>query len=175
MTREETKVLLKLIADAFPNFKPSNPSGTVDIWAAMLNDYEFQEMVTALKIFIATDTSGFAPTVGQLLSKYQTSEHLNRLQPLEAWSLVSKALRDSAYNYKERYEELPAEVQKAVGSPENLHAWGIDPQYNEGVMQSNFIRTYNNVLKQQEEYAKLPKDVRAVIEQTKNKMIGATK
>lgn len=161
-----------VISSSYPNYKPQDISMTIDVWTEMLKDYSYQDCAAALKIFISSDTSGFAPSIGQLIQKMHIVEEASELNGMEAWALVSRAVRDSAYNAKARFDELPPNVRKAVGSPENLQAWGTDEGYNENVAQSQFIKNYNSVLERKHEFSRLPMEVQALISQTTQKMIG---
>lgn len=60
MTRDEAKHLVMMVSAAYPNWKPMDLRGTVDTWAVMLQEYEYQSCVVALKTYILTDTAGFA-------------------------------------------------------------------------------------------------------------------
>ena len=71
MTRDEAKHLVMMVSAAYPNWKPMDLRGTVDTWAVMLQEYEYQSCVVALKTYILTDTTGFAPSIGQLVEKLQ--------------------------------------------------------------------------------------------------------
>lgn len=166
MNRDECKKLIMIIATTFPNFKPTNLSQVVDIWHMMLEDYDYNEMAMALKTYILTDASGFAPSIGQLVSKAKSITEPNELNEMEAWSLVSKALRKANYYSEEEFAKLPSAVQKAVGSPSQLRNWSVtDENSIENVIQSNFMRTYRTVLKRENEMSKLPSELRQMIEQ----------
>lgn len=157
----------------FPNFKPTcDIAFMVDLWSEYLADYSYEDVQTALKTYVNTDTSGFAPSIGQLISKMHVVDELNELNEMEAWTLVRNALCDSTYNATERFNELPETVRKAVGSPDILRAWGTDEDYNENVAQSQFMRCYRNVLERKKEIAKLHTSVRTLIGNTTQKMIG---
>lgn len=172
MTREDVKKILLIITNSFPNFKPTDMKVTIDIWFDMLQEYPAESGLMALKTYIATDTSGFAPSIGQLISKMNVVDELNELNEMEAWTLVRNALSDSIYHAQERFNELPDTVKKAVGSADILRAWGTDEDYNENVAQSQFMRCYRNVLERKKEIAKLPTSVRTLIGNTTQKMIG---
>lgn len=163
MTRDETKKIIAIIVTAFPNYNPKDLSMTVDVWNEMLKDYSYKDVAIALKTYIATNTSGFAPSIGQLIEKMNVVNEMNELSEMEAWAIVSKAIRDSIYHSKERFEEFPDDIKKAVGSHENLKAWGMDENYNENVTQSHFLRCYRSVLERKKEVAKLPSEVRQLI------------
>lgn len=162
MTRDDTKKLLMRISSVYPNWKPqADLTFVIETWCEYLADYSYEQILVALKTYIATDTSGFAPSIGQLVDKLQNISKPCELNEMEAWSLVSKALRNSTYNADAEFGKLPALVQKAVGSPDNLRNWSqTDIESVENVIQSNFMRTYRSVVARDKEYQKMPESVR---------------
>jgi hypothetical protein len=83
---------------------------------------------------------------------------------MEAWSLVSNAIKNGYYGAEEEFAKLPEVVQKAVGTPANLRAWAhTDEASIENVVQSNFMRTYRTVVKRETEYAKMPTSIKNLI------------
>ena len=169
MTREETIELLMMVQAAFPNYKPPDKTVAVNTWFLMLADYPYQQVQMALKAYIATDTSGFVPSIGQIIDKMQMINSHAEQNEMEAWSLVSKALRNGNYKSKEEFEKLPDLVKEAVGSPENIHNWAqSDIKSVESVIQSNFIKSYRLVVNRQKEIQKLPKEIKAMISGNKN-------
>ena len=169
VTREETIELLMMVQAAFPNYKPPDKTVAVNTWFLMLADYPYQQAQMALKAYIATDTSGFAPSIGQIIDKMQMINSHAEQNEMEAWSLVSKALRNGNYKSREEFEKLPDLVKEAVGSPENLHNWAqADIKSVESVIQSNFIKSYRLVVNRQKEMQKLPKEIKAMISGNKD-------
>lgn len=167
MTRDETKKILMMVQASYPNFNPPDKTVTVDTWFLLLKDNEYLAIEQALMAYITTDTSGFAPSIGQLLDKLHTIQSPQELNEMEAWSLVSKALRNGYYGAVEEFNKLPPLVQKAVGSPDNLRNWSqTDTNSIENVVQSNFMRSYRLVVNRENEIKKMPADVRALIENT---------
>ena len=83
---------------------------------------------------------------------------------MEAWSLVSKAIRNSAYNSVEEFAKLPPIVQNAVGLPDQLRTWALDENYNEQVISSNFMRCYRTELARHEELSKMPAEIKDLID-----------
>lgn len=148
---------------SYPNYKPIDISETIDIWASMLSDYSYDNIALALKSYITTDTSGFAPSIGQLIDKLSTFSEPQNMTELEAWSLVMNALSKSAYDSVESFSKLPITIQKAVGSPNQLKIWATDIDFNEQVASSNFFRSYRTEVKREEEFRKLPKEARNLI------------
>lgn len=162
MTRDDTKKLLMRISSVYPNWKPqADLSFVIETWCEYLVDYTYEQVLTALKVYISTDTSGFAPSIGQLVDKIHSVSRPCELNEMEAWSLVSNALRNSTYNSEKEFLRLPALVQKAVGTPSNLRNWAqTDIESIENVVQSNFMRTYRTVVSREKENRKLPESVR---------------
>ena len=139
----------------------------------MLSDHEYNLVAMSLKAYILSDTSGFAPSIGQLVGKIQAITKPEELNEMEAWSLVSKAIRNSGYNSVEEFAKLPPLVQKAVGLPDQLMAWSIDENFNEQVVSSNFMRCYRNELARHEELSKMPAEVKALIDSVSNNSYSA--
>lgn len=172
MTREETKKIVMVIMSTYPNWHPADLTFTVDAWASMLDSFTYQQISTALKAFVLTDTSGFAPSVGQLIGLLDRVGNNQELNEMEAWSLVSHALRRSTYYAESEFEKLPEIVQKAVGSPSTLRNWAqTDSQSTENVIQSNFMRTYRRELEKSQELRKIPANVQELFGNVSDNLI----
>lgn len=167
MTREETVKIIRIICGSFPNFKPSDLSETVDIWNMMLDEYTYNQIAGALKSYILSDSTGFAPSIGQLIAKVKTIEEPAQLNETEAWGLVSKAIRNGYYGAVEEFSKLPPLVQKAVGTPDNLRNWSqTNLESVETVIQSNFLRAYRVEAQRAAEISKMPSGIKTMIENT---------
>ncbi len=168
MTREDVKKLLMMTECYFPTFRlnPNKVSFTVELWWKVLGEYQYSQIEQALLSYVATDVSGFAPTPGKLIDLVTRIRPSDTLNSNEAWSLVSKAIRNGAYNAKAEFDKLPPAVQKAVGSPHDLFVMATNPEYNEDVEKSHFTRVYDREVKSIEEYKKLPQIVKNEIERT---------
>lgn len=116
MTKAEVLVLIKAMMDLYPNYKPTDLERTVNSWSAVLKYDEARTIQNALITYSRTDTSGFAPSVGQLvqLAAPDTSND---------WMLVRQAICNSSYHAEEEFKALPERVQRLVGSPEQLREW----------------------------------------------------
>jgi len=172
MTRDEAKKIVMVIASTYPNWHPLDMSFTVDAWTSMLESFTYQKISAALKAFIVSDTSGFAPTPGQVIGLLDRVTNGQELSEMEAWSLVSKALRNGYYGAEQEFEKLPPLVQKAVGAPSQLRNWPqTDSESVENVIQSNFIKTYRQELAKNREMRKIPQETRSALEQSQNMRI----
>ena len=168
MNREETVKIIRIMVDSYPNYKPNDISETVDVWHMMLSDYDYNLVAMALKAYILSDTSGFAPSIGQLVDKIKSITSPQELNEMEAWSLVCDALQNSGYNYAEEYAKLPPLVQKAVGLPTQLQTWALTENLNKDVVGSNFMRCYRIEAERQKEISKMPQNVREMLEKISN-------
>lgn len=186
MTREETIKIIRIMCDCYPNYKPNNLSETVDVWNMMLKDCAYEQVSVALKAYIRSDTSGFAPSIGQLIGKIQTISQPQELDEMTAWGLVSKALRNGTHGAVEEFNKLPPLVRQAVGMPDNLRNWATsDYQAIETVIQSNFLKNYRTVVNRSKELNCMPPEIKSLIDKTnensykaqieqKSQKIGAT-
>ena len=168
MTRDETIQLLMAIQAAYPNYKPPDKTVAVNTWLMMLEEYDKQSVMMAIKVYIATDTSGFAPSIGQVIDKIKSITTPKSMSEIEAWSLVRKAISDSGCNATARFNELPPECQRAVGSPSQLRMWAQDTEFNENVVSSNFMRCYRTELAKQREIDRMPSEIRQIIDKVNN-------
>lgn len=155
------------MCDCYPNYKPNNLSETVDVWQMMLDEYSYNQVSIALKAYVTSDTSGFAPSVGEIVAKIQLVSQPQELDGMAAWGLVSKALRNGTYGAVEEFNKLPPLVRQAVGIPDNLKNWATsDYQTIETVIQSNFLRTYEVIVKRETEISRMPDNIKSLIEKT---------
>lgn len=164
MTIKEARKFVAVLMVAYPNYNPIDEELAAETWAGVTEEYTYEQVDMALRSYMKTNTSGFAPVPGQIIDKIYTMTSPQELNEMEAWSLVSKSIRNSGYNSVEEFAKLPPIVQKAVGLPSQLRTWALDENYNEEVVSSNFIKCYRNELSRQKELQKMPKNVRNLIE-----------
>ncbi len=165
MTRDETIRVIRTIMASYPTFKPGSISDTVDVWHLMLSDIDYTAVATALKCYIRSNDSKYAPSIGELMGYINNLSNGPGLNEQEAWALVSKAMRNSTYNYLTEYSKLPEVVQQAVGTPEMLRDMATDESFNEQVASSNFMRTYRNVVDRNNQLDKLDKETERALEE----------
>lgn len=164
MNKMEAMKLLAVIKVSFPNFRPDDIEMAADVWADVLSDFSYQQLGMALKTYIRTNTSGFAPSPGQLIELLSAVKHSNDETETEAWMRVATALRNGAYGSEQEYAKLPPLVQKAVGSAKQLRIWALDEEFNEEVAKAQFLRVYRAESQKAKDYEKLPKDVQMLID-----------
>lgn len=151
---------------SYPNYKPENMQVTLNVWNKMLEEYDYKIVEAGLMAYIKTDKSGFAPSVGQLIDCIAKLAAQDEMTEMEAWTLVRNALADSTYHSQERFDELPENVQRAVGSALQLRAWAMDMAFNESVAQSNFMRVYKQVVARETDRLKFGANLSKLVEKS---------
>lgn len=169
MRIEDSRRLIAVLMATYPNYNPIDVELAAETWAGVMEEYTYEQVDMALRSYMKTNTSGFPPVPGQIIDKMHTMTQPQELNEMEAWSLVSKAVRRSGYDSVEEFAKLPPLVQKAVGLPDQLRAWALDAGYREDVARSHFINCYKTVLERNKEIKKMPDSVLGLIENANEK------
>ena len=165
MTREEVQKFLAMVQGVYPNYNPHDKTATINAWTIAMEEYNENEVALAFTTYMKTNTSGFAPSPGQIINLIYEISTPQELNEMEAWSLVSKAIRNGYYGAEEEFAKLPTLIQQAIGMPSQLRQWAqTDSESIENVVQSNFLRTYRTVLARNKELVKMPQNVKQLIE-----------
>lgn len=169
MTIQETGIIMDILQTAYPRFYtgPEAPDRvkTLQLWAEMFAKDDVTLVAAAVKALIESDERGFPPHIGAVKAKLRLFTSPETMSEGEAWSLVANALRNSVYGAKEEFDSLPPVVQRVVHSPAQLKSWGMmDSETVQSVVASNFQRAYRTIVQREQEIAKLPADVRILLE-----------
>lgn len=170
MTMQETSVVMNVLNAAFPGFYSKTSDAErkqiLQLWAEMFRGDDVALVAAAVKALIATESSGFPPTIGQVKARLRQITTPQEMTDGEAWALVAKAIRNSAYDSRTEFEALPEEVRRIVGSATQLREWSMmDSDTVHSVVASNFQRAFRVRQKSNRDYAALPEDIRAVVAQ----------
>ena len=169
MTREESAKIIFSIRAAYPvayrNIDNTMLTQQVALWTKLFADVPYQQIDAALQAYILGNSSGFPPDPGQINAYLHTySGDAPEISRMEAWAMVRHALENSGYHAEEEFQRLPALVRQAVGTPANLKEMSQLPTSQvETVEQSNFLRTYDTVVKRAQDDAKIPASIRGMI------------
>ena len=173
MTREETKQMLMVLQAAYPNYRPQDKTIAINTWYDALCSHPAQKINAAVKAYILSDTSGFAPSIGQVIDKMRLFDDADEINEMAAWQMVLKAMRNATYHPEEEFARLPAIVQKAVVSPGQLREWATAEDTDGAwmtVTQSNFMRTYRAEVAKEREMRKLSPDLLRLVSKTTEKV-----
>lgn len=164
MRIEDARKFVAVLMVSYPNYKPIDTELAAKTWEDVTEEYTYEQVNAALKIYMKSNASGFAPVPGQIIENIHKLTDAQELNEMEAWSFVSKAIRNSGYNSVEEFAKLPPLVQKAVGLPDQLRTWALDKNFSEDVVSSNFIKCYRAELERHRELQKMPQNVRVLME-----------
>ena len=172
MTREEFGTLAMAMKAAYSqNGTFLTKDADLRIWYTMLGDLDYKLASQAVQKHI--QTSKFPPTIADIRAGAMDITTTGDISEMDAWSMVRRAIGDSAYHASERFEELPEVVKKAVGGPQNLREWSqMDSDTVGSVIQSNFLRTYRVVRNREREMAQMSPSLRKVIGMVTQKQLG---
>ena len=165
MTREDTIKILSVLRGAYPAFyrdiTKQEAESTIALWESMFDEEPYELVAAAVKAFISGDGKGFPPAIGQIKERIRLITQPDEMTEQEAWSLVSKALRNSTYGSEEEFAKLPPEIQSVVHDPGQLRQWAMSPADDvETVIASNFMRSFRVKQKVNKEYMALPTSVK---------------
>lgn len=168
MTFEETGIIMDILKTAYPRFYsgPDAPDKvqTLSLWAEMFARDDVALVAAAVKALIESDSKGFPPHIGAVKEKLRLISGGDEMTEAEAWGIVAKALRNSAYGSRKEFEKFPLVIKRIVGSPQQLREWAsMDSATVHSVVSSNFQRSYKAIAQQEREIAKLPPDVKALV------------
>lgn len=166
MNITEAKKIIASMMAIYENYNPKDPEFTAGMWTDVMPDYSYKQVDTALRSYIRSNASGFAPAPGQLIDIIHTMIAPQEINEMEAWAIVRKAIGRSIYYAAEEFAKLPPMVQKAVGSTDQLRVWAMDDNFSESVVMSNFQRTYREVINREKEISKMPENVQKLIQKT---------
>ena len=169
MTKREVAQLMTILQanypDSFRGQSDAVVAAKVTLWYEFFGNYPAEVVVAAAKAFMATDTKGFMPNVGQIAEQIQRlRERGGLMTPAEAWGHVAKAAGKAIWYANEAYEALPEECKRAVGSPDQLREWAMmDTHTLQSVVASNFQRSFQLRQTQSRDQEKLPEDIKAIL------------
>ena len=168
-------MVMAVIKEFYPAFHkdktPEQIQVSVSLWHEMFKDDDGNQVLAAVKAFVATDTKGFPPSVGQIKQRLVQLNAPDMPDEAEAWTQVYKAIQNSGYHSKEEFDKLHPVVQRVVGRPEVLKAWGmLSVEETQTVIASNFQRAYRGRKFEIAEHLALPSDLRQILERQGDKM-----
>lgn len=180
MTREECKQLIMVIEATFPSSSNISPQEKLNAWFYILEEYDYQQMLMALKIFINSGSSAFAPSVSQLIAMSRKPSELTeklsepKYDEVTVWREVRQAIKNGIYHAEEEFKKLSPIAQRMVGDSQQLHEWAqVESEVIDSVIQSNFKARFKDFqiaeatkAKRNREIAQMPREVQALIQKS---------
>jgi len=165
MVKAEILKLFAVLEVAYPAFNnklsDEEYDAKINLWSEMFMDDQYEIVGAAVKAYIATDETGFAPNIGQIKAQIRKLTQSDQMTEAEAINIIMNATRNSTYNSVEEYKKLPPILQRLVGSPMQLREWAIaDSKTINTVVASNLQRSYRVVAERQKELDALPESIK---------------
>ena len=170
MTFDETRAILKIVKaewpQSFSGMTRDDAEARLNLWAEMFSCDDARLVGAAVKAIIVAGNREFAPNVGTIKEQMRKMTDAGDKTEAEAWARIRKAIRNSGYEAREEFDQLPAILKKLVGSPSQLHEWSMmDSEELNTVVASNVQRAYRTMKQRENEAMKLPPDVKDFIAQ----------
>lgn len=170
MDKAEAGKLLLEIDAAYPKYldkvTPAKMQAMANMWALVLENFSLQEAERGLASYVATDTTGFAPSPGQIIARIRAFNQEASMSAEEAWRVVELAVQHALRDAQETYNAFPDAIKMAIGSPGALRDMAmLDTQQLETVEHSQFIRAYNTIQQREEIKARTPMSAARLLEE----------
>ena len=167
MKKSETVAIMAILKEAYPMYykdKTKDELNTaINLWTEMFADDDVNLVKAAVKAYIANDVKGFPPVIGQIKASLHKITQPEQLTEQEAWNLISRAIKNSAYHATEEYQKLPPIIQKVI-TPEQLKEWSqMEVGAVQSVVASNFMRSYKAKVASNKEYQALPNNIKQLL------------
>ena len=163
MTENEMAMVLNRLEEYYKNFYAGTEKERIfDAWYRMFQEDNADEVNRAVIAYICTEK--FAPTVAGIKTIMAENRMAGQMTEAEAWQKVRDAVdystsRDDA---KKQYDKLPPLLKRLVGSAGQIVSWRkVTEDTFEGVIASNFQRSYRELAKREAVYYAIPGQLQA--------------
>lgn len=166
MEINETQAVLAALQTAYPNayknLSQTDAAIMAGMWQSAFANDDGTQVLAAVKAMIYTRKEGYAPTIGAVKEMlYMLRRGDDEPDEIEAWRLVSRAVRNGLYGSQKEFDKLPPIVQQAVRDPGQLRAWAMLPEDElHTVVASNFAKTYRIMEQRRRMDSMLPSEIR---------------
>ena len=166
MTKKEVLKLFALIASIYTQagrFAEADAQMR-DAWHTLLEDISFDAAERAVSSHAVNNT--FPPSIAEIRRYALAGIADNRDTAEEAWALVLKALKNSAYNSVEEFDKLPDICKRCVGSAQVLKSWAIsEDEATVSVARAQFLSAYRTLDKRERERSMMPPSIRDALDE----------
>lgn len=165
MNRKQTLQTLAILQGAYPflykDMSNDDLDGVVSLWEAMFAEDDPKLVAAGVKAFIATDTKGFWPSIGQIKEKMRQITDEEVPTAMEAWNNIWETLDKNNWNYLKGFKALPPVVRSILVSSDTLRNWGgMDTSKLEAFVAPQFQKSYREKVMEKRMFDSIPSDVR---------------
>ena len=167
-SKEAIYKAMTFVETAYPNFfrtlSDNMISGMTNTWAEMFADTDEKLFIYAIKTFVANDTKGFPPNIGQINDIIRKAQN-PPITEIEAWEMVKRAMRESydLESARREWNKLPEDVRSPI-RPADLREWGsLDSNIVNNTISASYRRSFVTKQKYAEEFKAIPQSVRNLL------------
>lgn len=165
MNKKESLMILSVLQAVYPaGFKDSSDEDKIalaNLWARIFKNVNYEDVSNAVDTVIATNKTNFPPSPGLVMDQVIKNTSDSGMNEMEAWNLVYKAIKRSAWYAEKEFKKLPEQLRRCVGSPEMLKSWsGMPIDTVNSVIQSNFMRSYRSGVGREKEMMAISGEVK---------------
>jgi hypothetical protein len=163
MTRDEMKVVMGILQDAYPRFYTGKDkfelTRALDLWSEMFKEHNAKVVVEAVKMLVME--SPYPPVIADVKARIDILIKPQEVSGAEVWGKVLKAIGNSNYSSTVEFEKLPQEAQRIVREPSQLKQWALmDMETLNSVVSSNFLRQYAAIQKSDKQRENIPEHMK---------------
>lgn len=160
MTRDEFKIIAAALRETYRRDKLLDTKEAFSIWYELLKDLSYESASAAAQAYMMQEH--FPPAPADIRKKAAELTEIAKGEDMtegEAWAMVRKAISNGIYGHREEFARMPEEIQKAIGNSKQIQIWAMDEFFNEGVVQSQFLRSYRQVMERKKQTDLLPREL----------------
>ena len=170
MTREELLPVLAIIRTnyrlQFRDMSKDEANDMLNLWAIAFSNDD-AEVIRAAVWSYMNAKNDFAPKIGDIREIANRLVGGDELTEGSAWNMVAKAIKNGIYGSAEEFAKLPKEVQRIVGSPNQLRDWAeMETDTVNSVVASNFQRAFRRYQESRNNYEAIPMPIRLRLEKS---------
>lgn len=167
MTVDEWKQIVKGLKAVYadPRFIPDE--NAMNMWYQLLKDLPYDLVSSATQAHMMQETAPPYPASIRKQVAELTTPDEERISDLEAWSMVTVAVRNGIRGSRKEYDKLPPLVQKAIGSPSRIYELARGNSSDLDYEKNVFLRSYRALIDKSRRDRELSRPLRASIEQTR--------
>lgn len=174
MTREETKMIIKMLSSVYINefskLTEDKVLQMIDVWTMLLEDEDANKIATVTKAYLKSNSNAFMPTPAMLINMAYEMFVPKGMTEQQAWNTLYKAICNGLYNSQKEYDQLPIEI-KSLCSPTQIREWAnMNVDTLNSVVASNFMRSFKIIDKKRVDFEKLPNETKILINDLTNNL-----
>ena len=163
MTKSELIAVLERLEEYYRNFYSGiDKERVVNAWYPMFRDDDPALVNRAAVVYICTEK--FAPTVSGIKGIMAELRMEGQMTEMQAWGKIRDAVTGSTNRNEasREFTKLPPILRKIVANPSTLISWrNVSEDTFEGVIASNFQRSYREHAKREAVYYAIPGQLQA--------------